>query len=297
MESASLCHGPGSRSLARVSVVLAAVACICGAGQARSKEPRTKPGWSVESDRNRAQLIELYSSQGCSSCPPAEAWLSRLLDDEDLWRRRVPVNFHVDYWDRLGWPDAYASSEHTERQYAYARALDLPSAYTPGFVLDGAEWRGFFSGAAPPAPAQTPSPLLSARIEGERLQLRFEPLPRDASNDVEPSGIDFHVALLGIGLCNEIGAGENRGRLLRQDFIVLAHERVPAQRADDGFFGAELAVPQSPSARPERYALALWATPTGKLAPLQATGGWLEESFAPTSDPRGGADESRVSCP
>src|SRR5689334_18800483 len=96
---------------------------------------------TFESGPARTHLIELYTSEGCSSCPPAEAWLSKLKDEPRLWRDFVPLAFHVDYWDRLGWRDPFASKEWTARQYAYSAGWKSESVYTPGFVLDGREWR------------------------------------------------------------------------------------------------------------------------------------------------------------
>ena len=82
------------------------------------------PAGQIDLDSGVAQvtLLELYTSQGCSSCPPAERWLNAYIDSDDLWTKTVPVAFHVDYWDYLGWKDSLADSAHGERQRAYARA-------------------------------------------------------------------------------------------------------------------------------------------------------------------------------
>ena len=87
-------------------------------------------------------LIELYTSEGCSSCPPAEAWLSRLKDNPGLWKQFVPIAFHVDYWDRLGWRDRFSSQRWTERQRRYASLWESESVYTPAVVVNGREQRG-----------------------------------------------------------------------------------------------------------------------------------------------------------
>ncbi len=100
----------------------------------------------LESGSESPQLIELYTSEGCSSCPPAEKWLSGFLKDPGLWTHRVPVAFHVDYWDRLGWKDKYASRENTLRQYRFRDEGAVKSIYTPGFLVNGQEWRGWFQG-------------------------------------------------------------------------------------------------------------------------------------------------------
>jgi len=72
-------------------------------------------------------LIELYTSEGCSSCPPAERWRGSLRGEEGLWSRFVPVAFHVDYWISLGWADRFSEDEHTRRQRAYARHFLVPA--------------------------------------------------------------------------------------------------------------------------------------------------------------------------
>lgn len=79
-------------------------------------------------------LVELFTSQGCYSCPPADALLGRLAHEGEV----VALGFHVDYWDRLGWPDPYASRASTERQYGYGRTVSQGRVYTPQMVIDGA---------------------------------------------------------------------------------------------------------------------------------------------------------------
>src|ERR1700676_1589940 len=95
---------------------------------------------SFESKPARTHLLELFTSEGCSSCPPAEAWLGKLKSDDRLWKDFVPIAFHVDYWDGLGWKDRFAQPEWTRRQNSYAVRWGGSSVYTPGFVLDGREW-------------------------------------------------------------------------------------------------------------------------------------------------------------
>ncbi len=102
-----------------------------------------------ESKPVKTHLIELFTLEGCSSCPPAEAWLSRLKDNSRIWQDFVPMAFHVDYWDHLGWRDPYAAKAWTARQYAYSARWNSSSVYTPGFVLDGREWR---TATCPPPP-------------------------------------------------------------------------------------------------------------------------------------------------
>src|SRR5262252_2023521 len=97
-----------------------------------------------QSGTNRTALIELYTSEGCSSCPPAEEWLSKLKAHPRLWIDLVPAAFHVDYWDYLGWRDPFGAAAYSDRQRTYAAEWKSRSIYTPGFVLDGKEFRGWF---------------------------------------------------------------------------------------------------------------------------------------------------------
>ncbi len=80
-------------------------------------------------------LVELFTSQGCSACPPADAYLARLAEREDV----IPLSLHVDYWDYLGWRDIFAQRRFTRRQKAYARAAQLKTVYTPQFIIHGRE--------------------------------------------------------------------------------------------------------------------------------------------------------------
>src|SRR5271165_2157908 len=94
---------------------------------------------TFQSIGKQTALIELYTSEGCSSCPPAETWMSRLKESSGLWKDFVPLAFHVDYWDYLGWRDPWGKRVFSDRQQAYAQSWRSDSVYTPGFVLNGRE--------------------------------------------------------------------------------------------------------------------------------------------------------------
>jgi hypothetical protein len=115
----------------RVFGALAAVATCAGV-------PAAQGGNIVmQSGPKQVTLMELYTSEGCSSCPPAEVWFSELKDAPGLWKIFVPVAFHVDYWDNLGWPDKYASAAFTARQRSYAAEWRSENVYTPELVSGG----------------------------------------------------------------------------------------------------------------------------------------------------------------
>ena len=208
----------------------------------------------------RVSLVELYTSEGCSSCPPAEKWLGSFRDDAGLWKTFVPVAFHVNYWDRLGWPDRFASREATQREYAYADAWGTGTVYTPCVVRDGAEWHG--AGEKIPAAHGAPAGTLTASYDGAVLRAEFAPAAPRAGEQFE-----IHAAFLGGGIVSKVTAGENSGETLRHEFVALA--------VAHGAPGAEIALASSKAAGMPCRALAVWVTRRGELAPLQATGGWL----------------------
>jgi hypothetical protein len=211
----------------------------------------------------RTHLIELYSSEGCSSCPPAEQWLGALRDDPRLWRDFVPVAFHVVYWDQLGWRDRFASKDFTDREYTYARNWASDAVYTPCFVLDGGEWRSAFSRKPPPASGEVAGVLSAVYDENGRLKVMFE--------SPEAERCEVHGAILGGGIVSGVGAGENEGRTLHHDFVALTLQSAPLRAG-----ATELELPLPKVAGVTRHALAVWVTHRGEIAPLQATGGWLD---------------------
>jgi len=217
-----------------------------------------------ESGPKKVQLLELFTSEGCSSCPPAEASLGRLVDDPRLWHEFVPVTFHVDYWDHLGWKDPFASAEWTTRQRAYAANWNGESVYTPAFVLNGHEWRG----ATVPAAEGEAAGVLKVTVRNdETILVTFDPVKSTARD------YDVYVARLGFGMNINVRAGENSGRNLRHDFVVLsfAHEKLGPGTSEIHLPSRKL----DATTRPNRSAVVAWVTAAGTLAPIQATGGWL----------------------
>src|SRR6266404_9649783 len=224
---------------------------------------------TFQSSGKQTALIELYTSEGCSSCPPAEAWLSHLRTSPGLWKDFVPLAFHVDYWDHLGWRDPWASKSFSDRQRTYAKQWRSDSIYTPGFLLNGKEWRDWSARKDGPKSVGVKAGVLTVRSSDTNLwQVSFAPA-NAASADYE-----VHAALLAGGLSSNVKAGENRGRLLSHDFVVLTFAIASLIRSDDVAHG-EFVFSQQRSVAKSDLALAVWITAAGRLEPLQATGGWL----------------------
>jgi hypothetical protein len=228
---------------------------------------------TFKSDRTDATLLELYSSEGCSSCPPAEAWIGQLQDSPKLWREIYPAVFHVDYWDGLGWPDRFARPAYTERQRDYASRLGQDSVYTPEFVASGREWRGWFDGKPLPSPQNPTSGelTLSTKKEGGEISVTYLP-----AAGATPSTYLAHVALLGNHILSDVTRGENGGRRLEHDFVVLNFVSGPMTSGASGRLeSGPLALPSSTGDAPA--ALVGWiSTPDGVI--VQVAGGWLKSS-------------------
>jgi hypothetical protein len=203
----------------------------------------------LDSGTRQVTLLELYTSQGCSSCPPAERWLNTYTDDDELWTQVVPVAFHVDYWDYLGWRDAYAAAEYGDRQRDYARAGRTRTVYTPGFFANGREWRGWTLGAGPRRGNREPGRLV-AEVDAGHINARFP--------------------VAGESLALQVARGENGGRTLPQEFVVLRHA---VQVSDNGEW--RIGRPAVKSGVASRLGIALWVSRPDSPVPLQATGGWL----------------------
>jgi hypothetical protein len=241
-------------------LILALAVLLGSAAGAAAQEYR------FENSSPDSTLIELYTSEGCSSCPPAEAWVSSLANSPALWKTVFPVAFHITYWDDQGWTDSFAQPAFTQRQRNYAARFGQDSVYTPEFIVNGREWRGWFHGEAGPkaTPGTRGRLSLTIRATGPSSAL-YVPLPGE-----HPASCTLYVASLATGTKSEVAAGENAGRTLRHDFLALKLQSFPMTATGSGFTAAPVLAgdDQKLSA-----AAACWVSlPDGQIA--QAAGGW-----------------------
>jgi hypothetical protein len=223
---------------------------------------------TLESPVEQVATLELYTSHGCNSCPPADAWLRGLTAHPALWRELVPLSFHVDYWDRLGWPDRFARAEFSRRQRDYQRSGGIGTVYTPGFVLNGREWRGWFRRVEPEFVAGPPVGRLAITVTaGKTARMTFRP-------QGEYDSLQAHFAVLGFGLSSPIGGGENAGKNLQEDFVVLGLTQGAAV-AGAAVMEWSLPWPRLKDGPASRRAIAAWVSAPGDPRPRQAVGGWL----------------------
>jgi len=180
---------------------------------------------AAKSGPRTAALVELYTSEGCNSCPPADRWLSSTFPADGGGANAIALAFHVDYWDRLGWKDRFAAPAWTERQYAMAQANRSQLVYTPQILLQGhdfSDWRDRGSAIALKAIAEKPA---RAQIAAEATPQRGT-ITVKASANVPASGdrknAALFVAFADSGLVSDVKAGENAGVRLTHDHVVRA---------------------------------------------------------------------------
>jgi len=189
-------------------------------------------GCSASSGTMRTSLLELYTSEGCSSCPPADRWLSGLRARDGSGERLVPLAFHVDYWNQLGWEDRYSKPAYSARQRWIAGVNRARTLYTPQFVLDGRDSRPMRTGIPEPRNNQEAAAELRLDLSPAargRLQVSGEARLRSRTEHAQ-----VFLALYENNLTSRIAAGENAGSLLRHDFVVrelIGPIRLPASGA------------------------------------------------------------------
>lgn len=226
------------------------------------------PTVTFTSPSQQATLIELYTSEGCSSCPPADEWFSSLKNHPRLWKDIIPIAFHVDYWDYLGWKDKFSRAQYSQRQRNYARLHHLKTVYTPGFLQNGKESRVWFNHRKlTPTPGKSVGQL-SMTITDGIATATFKPVKTINGPLV------LNIAWLGFDLRSAVQAGENRDKVLQHDFVCL--ELTTQQGfAEDDTYRWQFTSDKQTNKLPEIKGIAFWVTQGADPLPLQAAGGWL----------------------
>ena len=201
-------------------------------------------------------LIELYSSEGCNSCPPADKWLGGFKKHRSLFKSIFPLSFHVDYWDYLGWKDPFGSKNNSQRQRHYVAIGNSEQVYTPGFFMNAQEWRGWFEGK---------SFNLDLKEVGNLIVNRDK---HYLSISYSGKADRVHMALLDFNQKSVISRGENRSRTLIHDFVVLGYQEKAFDKSARYKFS-------SLGDKTEGYALVVWVTRDGERIFEQVVGGYL----------------------
>jgi len=236
---------PRAIALIAATAVLAAVALavlVAAPARVRAAAPANGP-----------VVVELFTSQGCSSCPPADRLLTRLGEDPRFAGKVLPLSFHVDYWNYIGWRDPFSSPRWSARQNDYARAFRSDRVYTPQLVVNGAsECVGNEEGAV----LSRISAALEKPPAGE-VRLTIAPRsggPVEVAVDAQVAragarhGLDVLVALYQTGLDTPVKAGENASRTLHNDYVVRRLEKAFTLPAASGSRRAgEVTLPVDPA--------------------------------------------------
>lgn len=179
---------------------------------------------SAKSGPAKVALLELYTSEGCSSCPPADRWVSGLNRQGFAATQVIPLSFHVDYWNYIGWNDRFSDKKYSERQRDVSSHNNSSVIYTPQLVLNGKDLRGQqhgdFAGMLRTANANTPDAtinLLLNRADPARFAVSGDVV---LTNPAQQKNAQTFVALVENNLMTEVKAGENRGETLRHDYVV-----------------------------------------------------------------------------
>jgi hypothetical protein len=220
-----------------------------------------------ESPKESVRLIELFTSEGCNSCPPADAWLSSLRTSEGLWSRYVPVAFHVTYWDSLGWSDRFGQKKFDTLHETTAAHAKAP-VYTPGVFVAGQEWRAWRRAPrAIDAPPDSVVGVLKVEMGDAIASVTFDSPGTFAKLNVD-------LAWLQANQTTQVRRGENAGKSLHHEFVAHALHSAPMQLSN-GIWRAS--VPASATDKSVAQAVAIWVVDGGGQ-PIQATGGWLPAS-------------------
>lgn len=206
----------------------------------------------VVSGATTVPLVELYTSEGCDSCPPADRWLSANFPRTPDINGPLALAFHVDYWDRLGWVDRFGSRVWTERQYAAMRANGGTFVVTPQILLQGHEFSAARRATPKSALAKMAGKPADAMIELSATVEGTDVVATAATRVADPAAREratLSIAYVDSGLVSDVKAGENKGVQLAHDHVVRALKTAPGL-GDASSFTARFARPAEAGSAP-----------------------------------------------
>ena len=232
------------------------IAAIAAGGGALAIVSAEAAECSATSGSSSPIVVELYTSEGCNSCPPADRWLSSLKGRPGV----LALAFHVDYWDRLGWADRFASPAYTARQRELQSTSGAAFVYTPQVIVDGRDWNWRSQALPAPRPATVEATLTQQDRHVEAIvQTRAG----------APGRLAAYWAVLEDGHVTRVRAGENAGATLQHDHVVTSYRPVSAWSAADGAHRLSFELPAArEDSRRRRTALVVYDAST--IRPLQA---------------------------
>ncbi len=188
-------------------------------------------------------VVELYTSEGCDSCPPADRWLSKTVAERSKDAAFIPLAFHVDYWDYIGWKDPFAQPAFTQRQSALAASGGATGVYTPQIFVNGKDDRSWTGGAARIGAGGGAGGRAQATVKfNAASKWRDDGVNISGKLAEPPVGVRLRYAVTENGLVSAVKAGENKGVTLRHDAVVRAYGVVAVDAS--GAFGLNVRLPK-----------------------------------------------------
>jgi hypothetical protein len=197
--------------------VAGALASVLAYAQSNAQTNAQGTTCRATSGKTVPAIVELYTSEGCNSCPPADRWLSQQIANPEASAKMIALAFHVDYWDYIGWKDAYARADYGVRHSSMVRANGSNAVYTPQVFVSGKDDRSWRVGLAAMAPT-TARATLEVDADWKDGKLAFRGRVTEGG---DVARIRYAVAENGISTA--VKAGENAGETLKQDAVVRDH--------------------------------------------------------------------------
>ncbi len=207
------------------------------------REVKQHPSKTAKEVTSGFALVELFTSQGCSSCPPADTYLSKLIKNgESDGKKIIALSFHVSYWNRLGWVDPFSDENFTHRQQRYSQAFGSSTIYTPQMIVNGSQ---SYASSRPGIIDQGVNKMLS-REPVIKLNASVTSLDHNAiefkvkaAGEMSDKSLYLHAAIVEKGLTTAIKRGENIGRTLHHDNVVRIFNTWDLSKSIDGKLSLE----------------------------------------------------------
>lgn len=249
-----------------------------------AREARSAPQHR-HTGRPRTIVLELFTSQGCSSCPPADRLLSRLRREPFEGATIIPLAYHVDYWDHLGWSDPFSSPRWSQRQRAYAAALREKQVYTPQLIVNGAaQLVGSSEGAIRKAIELERDRADRGWVAIDRIERVGNDVRVDVRSRLDQQGpatrADVTVVLFENGITTAVSSGENARRTLVDDAIVRWEGRAGAIESNGTERIASVTIPFDAAWSTDRIGVAAFLQDPRSLAIYTATSRPLRQDAA-----------------
>jgi hypothetical protein len=231
---------------------------------------------AVKGDRPRTVVLELFTSQGCSSCPPADRLLSKLRGETFDGGMVIPLAYHVDYWNHLGWSDPFSSPKWSARQREYAASIEGSQVYTPQLVVNGTKQLVGSSERAVRAEIRRQleesdhGTVVIDRMTRANNALDVN-LRAKLDRGAAAGGVDVVVALFENGLSTAVSRGENANRNLTNDAIVRWQSRAFQLKADGTESGGKVTIPLAENWHADQLGVAVFLQDPRSRAILGST--------------------------